>query len=278
MRAIGDGWPARLNYGARELLLFAPGFYFGISNFVQHAAALGGFKTGLHAVSSLGFLMAAFSLVAVAPLTARHLRTGKLAARPFVRFAAHLPIIVIAAPIQFFAIACAVVFIREPVFAVSEVVRLHADLLSECVPIWIAVYALLVAIDTRLGHRQQPPRPHERPTVQRETGRLCFHADGADHLLDPDDISHVRALGDYVQIHAGGRRLTVKTTMAEVEASLAQRGFIRVHRSAIVRAAAIASLQRNDSGAYDLRLDNGDAVPLSRRRLGDVRAAIGTRS
>lgn len=279
MHGFADIWRPRLNLGAEELLLLAPGAFLGISNFVQHAEAMGGFASRVHAVTGFALMFAAFSLSAAAPMAARRLRLGTLARKPLGQAVGHFVILAVGAPIQFFAIACAVVFIREPEFTFAEVIQLQIEFLLDCAPIWVGVYAFLVAVDSWLMRRRRPQWDATRDIeISRQSGRLSFHADGADHLFGPDEISHVRAMGDYVQIHAARRKLTVKMTLAEMETILAERGFLRVHRSALVRANAVSTIGRSSSGAYEMKLDCGAAVPLSRRRLGEVRARIAARA
>jgi two-component system LytT family response regulator len=46
---------------------------------------------------------------------------------------------------------------------------------------------------------------------------------------------------------------------------LDQAVFCRIHRSTIVRLARVRGLQLNESGEYDVLLDNGTKLRLSRR-------------
>ncbi len=56
------------------------------------------------------------------------------------------------------------------------------------------------------------------------------------------DIMYVEALKDYVIIHAVGAKYTVHSTMKDMQKSLSEKDFIRVHRSYIVRADKIAAI------------------------------------
>jgi DNA-binding LytR/AlgR family response regulator len=57
-----------------------------------------------------------------------------------------------------------------------------------------------------------------------------------------EDIMYVEALKDYVIIHAVGAKYTVHSTMKDMQASLMDKEFIRVHRSYIVRIDKIAAI------------------------------------
>ena len=60
--------------------------------------------------------------------------------------------------------------------------------------------------------------------------------------LKTADIMYVEALKDYVIIHAVGAKYTVHSTMKDMQASLMDKEFIRVHRSYIVRIDKIAAI------------------------------------
>jgi DNA-binding LytR/AlgR family response regulator len=53
--------------------------------------------------------------------------------------------------------------------------------------------------------------------------------------------------------------------MADIEAELAPCGFVRVHRSRLVRRAAIASTETRQSGDFDIILRSGAVLSGSRR-------------
>ena len=57
------------------------------------------------------------------------------------------------------------------------------------------------------------------------------------------DITHVEALGDYVNLYAGPERITVYSTMKELESKLAPRDFARIHRKYIVRLERIVAIE-----------------------------------
>ncbi|WP_419190562.1 LytTR family DNA-binding domain-containing protein [Saltatorellus ferox] len=70
------------------------------------------------------------------------------------------------------------------------------------------------------------------------------------------------------------RTAHVRAGIGQVEEQLAPSGFVRVHRGALANSNSAEALQVN-AGEYSLRLQNGSSVPVSRRRLDRVRAALG---
>ncbi|WP_052430580.1 GAF domain-containing DNA-binding protein [Hymenobacter sp. DG25B] len=57
------------------------------------------------------------------------------------------------------------------------------------------------------------------------------------------DINFIEALGDYVNIHTITERLTIYTTMKDIESKLPTRTFLRVHRKYIVQLDKINSIE-----------------------------------
>lgn len=58
--------------------------------------------------------------------------------------------------------------------------------------------------------------------------------------LDPRDIDHIRAAGNYVELHGRGRTILHRATISAVAVALQGNGFVRIHRSTLVRRDAVA--------------------------------------
>lgn len=78
--------------------------------------------------------------------------------------------------------------------------------------------------------------------------------------LLPGQIDWVQAAGNYVLLHGSGRRLCHRATLSAVEATLMGHGFVRVHRSHLVRAEAVAR-----TTSRDVFLRDGTRIALSSR-------------
>jgi DNA-binding LytR/AlgR family response regulator len=64
--------------------------------------------------------------------------------------------------------------------------------------------------------------------------------------LAPDQIDWVAAAGNYVEIRGRGRILIRRMPLGAVERELCGRGFVRIHRSRLVRRDRIAMVRPND--------------------------------
>lgn len=89
--------------------------------------------------------------------------------------------------------------------------------------------------------------------------------DGAHvHVVPVDKIDYVEAQDDYVAFRTGGKLLLKEQTMADVEASLDARRFVRIHRSYVLN---VERLSRVELYAKDSRvaiLNDGTKLPVSR--------------
>lgn len=86
------------------------------------------------------------------------------------------------------------------------------------------------------------------------------------------EITHVTAAGDYARLHTARGSFLERTPLTELERRWAHSGFIRVHRSALVRVSAIDSVHRVE-GLPMVRVAGAD-LPVARRALSRVRASM----
>jgi two-component system LytT family response regulator len=122
-----------------------------------------------------------------------------------------------------------------------------------------------------------------RTTMSRVLDRLSARArapiavptGGGELLLDPEEIDWIAARDDYAEIHAGKKTYRVRTTLDALVSRLDAARFVRVHRSAIVRLNQVRELTTSRGGTEAVvRLRDGTVVPVSRRRLSQVRSRI----
>jgi two-component system LytT family response regulator len=94
-------------------------------------------------------------------------------------------------------------------------------------------------------------------------------------MLDPDEIDWIVARDDYAEIHAGPKTYRVRTTLGALGSRLDAARFVRVHRCAIVHVGQVRELKAGRGGAETVvRLRDGTELPVSRRRLSQVKSRI----
>lgn len=103
----------------------------------------------------------------------------------------------------------------------------------------------------------------------RESDRLAVKADGRIVFVRPVEILWVEAANNYSILHLEqGRRLMVRESMTALETRLGASGFARINRSAMVRVNVVKELQSKAYSDYEVVLQNGKRLPLSRSLRG----------
>ena len=124
------------------------------------------------------------------------------------------------------------------------------------------VYAL-VALGWNL-YRPWIGSVESSPTVHQKPSGLWL-VDGPEAgWLDYDDIEHLSAAGNYVEVGARDQTHLIRRTLSSIESELPTEHFARVHRSHIVNCTYVDGVRRQD-GRYRVVLRSGRMVPVSRR-------------
>jgi two-component system LytT family response regulator len=94
--------------------------------------------------------------------------------------------------------------------------------------------------------------------------RLLIRQEARVHVIPVEAVDYIEAQDDYVAIHAEGRSHLKNTRLAELEAGLDPRRFVRIHRSYLLN---VDRLVRLELVAKDNRvaiLRDGRTLPVSR--------------
>jgi two-component system LytT family response regulator len=121
---------------------------------------------------------------------------------------------------------------------------------------------------------------HERPASDGKppggVQRLLVRTRGKILAVRTADIDWIEAADYYATLHVGGASHLIRQTMAELEASLDPRRFVRVHRGAIVNVDRIREVHPLFRGDCTLVLADGTQVKLSRTRRAEFERLFGT--
>ena len=83
--------------------------------------------------------------------------------------------------------------------------------------------------------------------------------------LAPAEIERVEAAGNYVELHTARGAVLHRATLTAVEAELGCHGFVRIHRSRLVRRDAVTAVATTPAGDFEATLASGARVAGSRR-------------
>jgi two-component system LytT family response regulator len=93
-------------------------------------------------------------------------------------------------------------------------------------------------------------------------------------VLHASEIDWIEAAGNYVRLWIGPRNYFLRESLQLLENRVRKQGFIRAHRSALVRLDSVRELTRTHAGALFAVLNSGARIPVSRRRSGPFAAAL----
>lgn len=94
-------------------------------------------------------------------------------------------------------------------------------------------------------------------------------------LIDSASIDWLESDDNYVHVHTPARRYLLRRTLQDLLVQLGEQRFARIHKSAAVNVAAIASLTPLFKGDYEVHLRDGRTLRLSRRYKDALFARMG---
>jgi len=118
-----------------------------------------------------------------------------------------------------------------------------------------------------------PPAPAAAPRPYLE--RLLVTVGGRSVVVDVDDVTWIRADDYCVTVFTTRSSHVMRESLTHLAERLDPATFIRVHRSALVRLAAVRTLDRSASGQTTVVLRDGTRVPISRSRREAILEALG---
>jgi len=117
-----------------------------------------------------------------------------------------------------------------------------------------------VAMDRILALLSQPRMQQEQTWLT----RIAVRTGDRVRFVKTDDVDWVEASGNYVVIHAGNERHTIRETLGALEARLSPKQFQRLSRSAVVNLDRIREVQPLFQGEHVAILKDGTRINMTR--------------
>lgn len=112
----------------------------------------------------------------------------------------------------------------------------------------------------RMGaNRAEPSTANDRGSLAQLTCRVGDRS----YTVDRDDVSIVEAAGDYVRVFTEDASHLLRESISSLTSAWSAAGFVRIHRSYLIRSASISEV-RNVDGRRTV-LINDRELPVSRR-------------
>ena len=115
--------------------------------------------------------------------------------------------------------------------------------------------------------------PSEMPAAATQ---IAVHGAGNVRFVDARKVVAFRALDKYTEVAIGEERLLVRDSLDALLERFEGLGFVRIHRSALVRRDAIIELV-SDADGLRVRLTDGSSVEVSQRQAAELRRRLGLR-
>ncbi|HLY06951.1 MAG TPA: LytTR family DNA-binding domain-containing protein [Rhizomicrobium sp.] len=105
--------------------------------------------------------------------------------------------------------------------------------------------------------------------------RIAVRSVGRTVFVNTSAIDWIETAGNYLCLHAGKETQLVRETMSGLESRLDPGQFVRIHRSTMVRIAAVREIQPLFNGDQSVILADGSKLVLSRSYREKAGAALG---
>lgn len=129
-------------------------------------------------------------------------------------------------------------------------------------------YAVLIAIGhATSAEASEAPGLPAKTLILRDRARVS--------IVPCADIRWVQAEDNYVLVHTDARTFTARQRIGDIEKELGDAGFLRIHRSILVRKTAVTEVRAKGHGDYEVVLDCGARLRGSRSRRASLQALAG---
>jgi two-component system LytT family response regulator len=112
----------------------------------------------------------------------------------------------------------------------------------------------------------------------RRLERFAVKGPGQIGFVKVSEIDWIEAADYYACLHVGSKSHLLRRSLADLEEDLDPTEFCRVHRSGIVNLKRVQTMKVNEDGEYEIVLDGGTRVRLSRRYRKQLEARMCTGS
>ena len=112
--------------------------------------------------------------------------------------------------------------------------------------------------------------PQTKAFAIKSVGQLLF--------VTMSEIDWIEAADYYASLHVGKKIHLLRRSMAELEQDLDATQFCRIHRSTIVKIDRIRSLDLNEKGDFDVLLNDGTRLRMSRTYRKTLQSRLALRS
>ena len=112
----------------------------------------------------------------------------------------------------------------------------------------------------------------QAPSSSGRLERILVRVGDAIRFVEVGEIDWIEGADYYVTLHVHGKEHLYRESLKHLEDRLDPAQFFRIHMSAIVNLARVREIRRGFAGGYEVTLQTGKTLPVSRRRKKDLLA------
>jgi two-component system, LytTR family, response regulator len=113
---------------------------------------------------------------------------------------------------------------------------------------------------------------------EKATQRLAIKSAGQVSFVKVSDIDCIESEDYYTCLHVGTKNHLLRRSLTDLEQDLDASSFCRIHRSAIVNLDRVCGLKLSTDGEYEVELQQGIRLRLSRRYRKQLQSRLGMRT
>jgi len=114
--------------------------------------------------------------------------------------------------------------------------------------------------------------------LPRKIDRLPIKSSGQVLFLKIPEIDWIEAADYYACLHVGAKTHLLRRSLSELEHDLDPAAFCRIHRSTIVNLDRVRTLKLGEDGEYEVLLESGTSLRMSRGYRKQLQSRLGIRS
>lgn len=110
--------------------------------------------------------------------------------------------------------------------------------------------------------------------VKSRQGQLTGNAEGRQYEIPITDVFYIESVDNRSFLYTARQTYETKQKIYELEATLRQKGFLRISKAALVNLMKITALKPALNGRFSAVLSNGEEIIISRKYVQDLKDTL----
>jgi len=125
----------------------------------------------------------------------------------------------------------------------------------------------------KLSNSAEPTPIDNKPALEMNN-KIFIKDNDKCHLVSLESVRYIESCKNYVRVFFGDESAFIKKSLNQVEERLPKRFFFRTNRQFIVNLQAIVAIEEAIHDGYEITMDNGFTIDISRRQAADLKEML----